>query len=166
MSAVGIQDIVRAAREIELKIAKLKDDYDREKAKIQKYFDEKGTKSVEVVSQTEGHTVLVASKVERITINYNAEALKEKLKREVYEEIVDKSYFIKDVEGLKYALRSRGVTGEEFRGLVGVTESINKEKIKQLYSIGDIKQAQLNGCYTATISKSVQIKERKRGDRD
>ena len=164
-----IQDLIRHTRQLERKMAALKVEYDANRLKIQEYFDEKNIKKLEVEvesSEADFASTITATKVERITIEYMIPELKKKLSKGILEEVIQRAYYIKDIEKLKYALRSRGVSGEEFRLLVGVNESVDKDRIKQLYSIGDIKQAHLNGCYTATISKSIQLKERKRGDKN
>lgn len=148
-------------------MAAMRLEYDANRLKIQEFFDEKNIKKLEVeVEEADFATTITALKVERITIEYIVAELKKKLSKGILGEIIQRSYYIKDIEKLKYALRSRGVSGEEFKELVGVNESVDKDRIKQLYSVGDIKQSQLNGCYTATISKSIQLRERKRGGKD
>lgn len=154
-----LQEQVKRVYSLGKRLEALKAEYDSERAALQDYFDKKALKRVEVVT---GTSVITASKIERITINYIAEKLKERLDREKYNEIVQKRCIVNNYEGLKELLRKHGVRFKEFSEHVQVFDEVKKDTVKELYEVGDITNEELKGCYTATVTKFIQFKEMKK----
>lgn len=114
-------------------------------------------------------SVITAKISERVTsLKYNADSLKKSLSPEQFNEVVQKTYVITDIDKMVSLLKNAGVKPSEFKSLLHVEVEPMKSAIQQLYSVGDITAEQLKGCYTATISKSVLIncKNKREGDSD
>jgi len=120
-------------------------------------MDDKKIKQFDV-NGTEYYAPLKILVTERMYISYDAEKLKEKLDKELYLEMVDKSYAINDIEGLKKVLQASGVKPSEFKPFLVVKDEPNRKKISELFSMGEISLKQLKGCYTAKMTKSIQVK--------
>ncbi|MCX7924117.1 MAG: hypothetical protein N3B21_19225 [Clostridia bacterium] len=166
----NLKQLIKDTRSLEEQIDGLMKLLQASKKKIQEEFDKQDLK--EFVVEPEGPNnkkrtgvTLIAKKVERVTINYLLDKLQAKLDKEIFNEIVNKTYMINDMNGLIELLKKAGVSPGEFKKFIDVSTSVNKDAIKQLYSVGDIKKSDLEGCYEATIVKSISIKERK-GDTD
>lgn len=153
-----IHRLVRDTKELEKQILELKKQYDDNKAEIQKYFDEKKLKTIEVNSESQ---TLIVNKIESYKIEYFLDKLKENLGKDIYSEIVDKAYVVRDMETLKELAKKAGMSPKALKECLEVTETLNKAQLNQLYSIGDIKKQDIKGCYKVTISKRISIKEKK-----
>lgn len=106
--------------------------------------------------------ILTAKVSERVSsLVYDTDKLKEQLDKETFNEIVDKTYTINDIEALISLLKNAGVSPQDFKKLITVTEVANKARIQQLFAVGELSFEQLQGCYSATISKSVNISQSK-----
>jgi hypothetical protein len=162
----NVKQIIRDIRSLDEQITGLQSVLTTSKEKVHEYFDKHGIKELEV--EPDAHSdepALIAKKVERITIDYYADKLKESLSKEVYNEVVNKTHTITNIDGLITLLKKAGIKPNEFKQYINTSVSVNKEALKQLYAVGDIKKEELQGCYSAKIVKSIQIKERK-GDTD
>lgn len=160
-----VKELIRNTKRLEQQIATLQTQHDENIMKLQKFFDDKKIKSIEVEQDSESDDLvakmnLEAVKKEIIRITYFPEKLKLNLAPEIYNEIINKSYSVRDIEKLKKLLKLAGVSATEFKSCISVEETVNREVLKQLYDVGDIKKADLDGCYSATISKSIKIKEK------
>lgn len=160
-----ITDAIISAKKAEDDIKALTDQLSKYKALIQMYFDKNDLKEFEVVQESTSGRKLVATKTERVYVDYNIDKLRESLSKDVFDEITSKSYEIVDIETLKSLLKAAGISASEFKKCIKVTQSINKDALKQLYSVGDIKAKDIQGCYDAKIVKGISIKERT-GDTD
>lgn len=158
----NVKQLIKDIFSLEEQIAGLTSLLNRSKAAVQSYFDEHKIPELEVEFERGKTSVtLVAKKTERAYIDYHADKLKESLDKEIFNEIVVKTYVINNMEGLISLLKNAGIKPAEFKHFINTTEIVNKEKIKQLYAIGDITLESLKGCYTSKIVKSIQIKEKK-----
>lgn len=156
----NIKQLIRDYYRLEEQIAAFNALLARSKEKIQAYFDNKNIDCIEV-EPDERTSGLIAKKVERTYITYDADKLKEKLNKEVFNEIAIKTHTIINMEGLIQLLKNAGITPSEFKKYISTTYSVDKEKIKQLYSVGEITLKDLEGCYSSKIVKSIQIREGK-----
>lgn len=140
---------------------------DDNKKKIQKYFDENGINQMEVpVSETKtSSTKVVCKKSERATIKYDVDKLKEKLDDEMFIEVTNRTYVIKDINAMIKLMKDSGVRAKDFKALIDAKITPNTQAIKMLYDAGEITMKQLKGTYKATISKSIKITE-ETGDKD
>lgn len=134
---------------------------DENKKKIQGYFDENNIKKLEIpVEETNSKEVkVICRKSERCTIKYDAEKLRDRVDKEIYNEVTKKEYKINDIEELIKMLKSAGIKASEFKKLLTTKISVDGQAVKRLYEAGEIDMKQLEGAYTATISKSIKITE-------
>jgi len=161
---MNIKELIKKTYNLTLEINALTRDYNKNKEHIQKFFDEKNIKEIEVepsIKQSAQFRVIVAQKQERITLDYNVDKLKENLSKEIQNEVIKKDYNINNIEGLIKLLKKSGVSPKEFKQYLDITETPIKAMIKELYNVGDIKKDDLKGCYSAKLTKSIHIKERK-----
>lgn len=128
--------------------------------KIQVYFDNAKTKELVVESDTDNDVALIAKKSERVTIDYIADKLKEKLNPDIFNEIARKDYHVEDMQGFIAMLKNAGVSAKDFKKFIRVEQSIDKAEVRRLYATGDIKKSDIKGCYTAKVVKSVKISQR------
>ena len=130
------------------------------KIELFKEMEKENIKSYEIVTSDVNNTSVVISKVERINIEYFLDKLKEKLDKEILNEVVKKNYTVQDMQGLIKLLKAHGIKPTLFKQYILVNESVNKEILKQLYATGDISKKDLEGCYKAVLSKSIQVKRK------
>jgi len=149
-----IEDLVLKAHEAKLAIEKYSSELASLKQYIQKYFDKSTSGFVSVDN-------IIASKRERVDITYFPEKLRESLSKKIFNKVTNKKYYIKDLEGLVELLKEAGVSPSEFKKLIDVEITVNKEAMKQAYEVGDISKEDLAGCYSAKIIKYVQLNEGK-----
>ena len=119
--------------------------------------------STGVIEDKEFTGVILTAKIsERVSsLVYDTDKLKERLDKETYNEVVDKTYTINDIDALISLLKSAGISPSTFKKLITVTEVADKARIQQLFSVGELSFDQIQGCYSATISKSVNITKSK-----
>lgn len=160
-------NLILETLELEEQAGKLLLQIDENKKKIQQYFDENGIKQMEVpVSETsKSKTVVVCKKTERATVKYDVDKLKEKLDDEMFIEVTNRSYQIKDIDAMIKLMRDAGVRARDFKALIEAKITPDTQAIKRLYDAGEITMKQLKGTFKATISKSIKISE-ETGEKD
>ena len=160
-------NLILETLELEEQAGKLLLQIDENKKKIQNFFDENGVKQMEVpVSKTSKKTTkVVCRKLERATIKYDVDKLKERLDDEVFIEVTKRSYLIKDIDAMIKLMKESGVRAKDFKALIEAKVTPDTQAIKRLYDAGEITMKQLKGTYKATISKSIKISE-ETGDND
>ena len=160
-------NLILETLELEEQTGKLLLQIDENKKKIQQYFDENGIKQMEVpVSETSKRkTVVVCKKTERATVKYDVDKLKEKLDDEMFIEVTNRSYQIKDIDAMIKLMRDAGVRARDFKALIEAKITPDTQAIKRLYDAGEITMKQLKGTFKATISKSIKISE-ETGEKD
>ena len=160
-------NLILETLELEEQAGKLLIQIDENKKKIQQYFDENGIKEMVVpVSETNTkQTNVVCKRYERANVKYDVEKLKEKLDDDMFIEVTNRSYMIKDINSMISLLKEAGVRAKDFKALIETKIVANGQAIKRLYDVGEITMKQLKGTYTATISKTIKITE-ETGDKD
>ena len=160
-------NLILETLELEEQTGKLLLQIDENKKKIQQYFDENGIKQMEVpVSESSKRkTVVVCKKTERATVKYDVDKLKEKLDDEMFIEVTNRSYQIKDIDAMIKLMRDAGVRARDFKALIEAKITPDTQAIKRLYDAGEITMKQLKGTFKATISKSIKISE-ETGEKD
>ena len=160
-------NLILETLELEEQTGKLLLQIDENKKKIQQYFDENGIKQMEVpVSETSKRkTVVVCKKTERATVKYDVDKLREKLDDEMFIEVTNRSYQIKDIDAMIKLMRDAGVRARDFKALIEAKITPDTQAIKRLYDAGEITMKQLKGTFKATISKSIKISE-ETGEKD
>lgn len=107
-------------------------------------------------------TKVIVTRVRTKKVFWFVEKLKEKLDKKTYNEIVDKTYTINDIEGLIKYLKSCGVDAKKFKKFIEVSEEIDETKLNNLYDRGEIKKKQIEDCYEVKLGEPyIRITEQK-----
>ena len=123
----------------------------QKKATMAKYFDKSGERS----ASNDECTVYVQ---ERTNIDYDIDALKQTLPRDQYDSFVVTEHSIDDWKGFCRLLKKHGLTSQEVRPFISITRKVDQQKLNQMYEHGAISIQDLQGCYTATVKKSIVLK--------
>lgn len=162
-------NLILETLELEEEVGKMLLKIDENKKSIQKYFDENGLKEMEVTISNESDSKksvkVVCKKHERATIKYDVDKLKQRLDDELFLEVTNRSYLIKDIDAMIKLMKDAGVRARDFKALIEAKITADGQAIKRLYDAGEITMKQLKGAYKATISKTIKIKE-EMGDKD
>lgn len=142
-----MQDIVSLNNQI----AGLKMLLQHKKDQMAKYFTVTGQKSV----ANDECTVFVQ---ERTKIEYNVDAILETLGKDEAKRFVEWSYSIPDFKQFALFLKSKGITAKDVRPFLSVKKEVNQNKLTKLYEKGEITLEDLDGCYTASVTKSVALR--------
>lgn len=162
-SANKTYNLIIETRELEEQVGELLLKIDENKSKIQAYFDENNEKEIRV--PVLNNTTLVCKKQERVNMTYDVEKLKSKLDSELFLEVTKRSYTIKDINKMIEMIKDAGVKAKDFKALIEADVKVDAQAIKRLYDVGEITMKQLQGAYTAKISKSIKITE-EAGEKD
>ena len=107
-------------------------------------------------------TKVIVTRVRTKKVFWFIEKLKEKLDKKTYNEIVDKTYTINDIEGLIKYLKSCGVDAKKFKKFIEVNEEVDETKLNNLYDRGEIKKKQIEDCYEVKLGEPyIRITEQK-----
>ena len=150
------------AYQLKIKIEKAQAALKEEIEKLKTHYDTHPQhKEIEVsLKDVDGDKKLMVSKAERMcSLVYDVDKLQKNLGNDLFFEVVNKTYTVTDINALIELMKAHRIKPSEFRPLINVKIEANKEAIKQLYSLGEIKMKALKGAYTATISKVINIKE-------
>ena len=142
-----MQDIVSLNNQI----AGLKMLLQHKKDQMAKYFTATGQKSI----ANDECTVYVQ---ERTKIEYDVDAILESLGKDDAKRFVDWTYTIPDFKRFALFLKSKGITPRDVRPFLSVTKEVNQDKLTKLYEKGEITLEDLDGCYTASVTKSVALR--------
>lgn len=121
------------------------------KQTLAKYFESTGKRQI-------SNDDCVVSVQERTTVDYDIDALSEKLPDEILSKIIEKRYEIVDWDKFVKFLKSYGIKSSAIRPHISVTKSINKENLSALYERKKLSIKDIEGCYTAKITKSVVLR--------
>ena len=107
-------------------------------------------------------TKVIVTRIRTKKVLWFVEKLKEKLDKKTYNEIVDKTYTINDIEGLIKYLKSCGVDAKKFKKFIEVNEEVDEIKLNNLYDRGEIKKKQIEDCYEVKLGEPyIRITEQK-----
>lgn len=96
---------------------------------------------------------VTVTKVRRKKIIWDLEALKKKLSKEKFKDVVNKKYTVVDMQGLVKYLKTCGVDAKKFKKFIDVSETLNETKLDTMYETGKLKQEEIRGCYTVGMSE-------------
>lgn len=134
---------------LENKFKIAKESYEKKKKElsvsVKNYMFVKNYQSLEFKSKEFGKVHV--SKVVRKTIIWNVEKLKEKLDKEILDEIIEKKYIVNNMPGLIELLKEAGVSPRQFKKFITVEEKVNQQKMNELSEIGEIDGEDVDGCY-------------------
>lgn len=107
----------------------------------------------EGISYYTNHLKLLVTRVRTKKIVWLLDKLKSKLSKEVYKDVVDKTYTITDMDGLIKYLKKCGVEPKKFKKYIEVHEHLNETKLNNYYDTGVINKKELEGCYEVKLSE-------------
>lgn len=155
--------LIGKAYSLKEQIDSLTAEYNKVRGTIYDYLDQNKMKSMEgsVVNELGSKSgSVIATKVEKITsLTYDIPKLKQRLDKELFNEIVDKTYTITNMDEMILLLKKAGIKPSEFKKLISVHEKVNNARIQQAYSVGDVSLKDISDAYTARVSKSLQLRK-------
>lgn len=148
----------------------------QEKKKFDKYYEEvrkkeqlmisnfmftnlpKGQNSFEIeldegATYYANHVKVNVTRVRTKKITWLLDKLKQKLGKEIYNDVVDKTYTINDMQGLIKYLKTCGVDPKKFKKFIDVEEKLNETKLNTFYETGALRKSEIEGCYTVKMGE-------------
>lgn len=123
---------------------------------------DKNTFEVELNYYT-NHVRLNVTRVRRQKVVWFLDKLKKKLNKEIYKDVVKKTYTVNDMQGLVKYLKSCGVDAKKFKKFINVSEEANETKLDYLYDTGKLSKKDIAGCYEVLMSEPyIRLTEVKR----
>lgn len=161
-------------------------DAQQEKKQFDKYYEEvrkkeqlsisnfmftnlpKGKNSFEIeldegVGYYTNHMKLNVTRIRTKKVTWLLDKLKQKLGKDIYKDVVDKTYTINDIQGLIKYLKSCGVDPKKFKKFIDVDETLNETKLNTYYETGALKKSDIEGCYDVKMGEPyIRLTELKR----
>lgn len=180
-----MKDSQRTMLQIKDSVRKLYD-AQQEKKQFDKYYEEvrkkeqlsisnfmftnlpKGKNSFEIeldegVGYYTNHMKLNVTRIRTKRVTWLLDKLKQKLGKDIYKDVVDKTYTINDIQGLIKYLKSCGVDAKKFKKFIDVNETLNETKLNTYYETGALKKSDIEGCYDVKMGEPyIRLTELKR----
>lgn len=99
------------------------------------------------------HIKLRVTRARTKKITWLLDKLKQKLNKDTYKDLVDKTYTISDMQGLIKYLKSCGVDPKKFKKYIEVEEQLNEIKLNTYYETGALDKKDIEGCYTVKMGE-------------
>lgn len=125
----------------------------------------KDEKSFEVVldegkNYYTSHVRLNVTRIRTKKVIWDVSKLKKKLNKETYNNIVDKTYIVNNMQGLIKYLKSCGVDPKKFKKFIEVEEKVNETKLNVLYDTGKMEKKDIEECYEMKMGEPyIRLKE-------
>lgn len=109
------------------------------------------------------HVKLNVTRVRTKKVTWLLDKLKQKVGKDIYSEVVNKTYTVNDMQGLIRYLKTCGVNPKKFKRFIDVTEELDETKLDTYYETGALKIKDIEGCYTVKMEEPyIRITELKR----
>lgn len=109
------------------------------------------------------HVKLNVTRVRTKKVTWLLDKLKQKVGKDIYSEVVNKTYTVNDIHGLARYLKTCGVDPKKFKRFIDVTEELDETKLDTYYETGALKTKDIEGCYTVKMGEPyIRITELKR----
>ena len=109
------------------------------------------------------HMKLNVTRIRTKRVTWLLDKLKQKLRKDIYKDVVDKTYTINDIQGLIKYLKSCGVDAKKFKKFIDVDETLNETKLNTYYETGALKKSDIEGCYDVKMGEPyIRLTELKR----
>ena len=118
---------------------------------LAKYFESTGKKQL-----SNSDCIIYVS--EKTTVDYDVDAILDKVDRDLTDVFITKDYTIRDWPRFVKFMKSQGITGKELRPYIDVKKQVDKSALSKLYDSKKITLSDLEGCYTANVTKSVVLR--------
>lgn len=109
---------------------------------------------------------LVVKKVEKTSIEWDAEKLEKRVEKSVAKQVIKKQYRITDMQGLIQYLRSCGVDPKIFKKFLLVDKTVDEKAVDRLGDTGELTVKQISGCYLVKSQKPYFTTSVKKDDGD
>lgn len=180
-----MKDSQRTMLQIKDSVRKLYD-AQQEKKQFDKYYDEvrkkeqlsisnfmftnlpKDQNSFEIeldegVGYYTNHMKLDVTRIRTKKVTWLLDKLKQRLGKDIYKDVVDKTYTVNDMYGLIKYLKKCGVDPRKFKKFIDVDETLNETKLDTYYETGALKKSDIEGCYDVKFGEPyIRLTELKR----
>lgn len=168
----------REAKQLVVEIFKLKEQADSivslisaKRLQLQEYFD----KEQELIPRNAKVQPLIidgrqkrlsATLVRRVSVDFDPVKLQKTLQPEVFNQVVAKTYTIKNISEFIKLLKNYGIPPHKFKELIDIRLTANPYLIKKFFEQGEILPGELEGTYQSKITKhvSITVKEKEQGN--
>lgn len=143
----------------EQKFKKVKKQYEELKEQFEadmlELTDALGKKRVlfESDNLVDSNEMLSVRKVEKTSIEWDADKLERKLPKSVAKKVIKKKYCISNMQGLVQYLKSCGVDPKVFKQYLTIERTVDVKAVDQLGNVGEISVQQISGCYIVKCHK-------------
>lgn len=97
------------------------------------------------------HVKLRVTNVRTKKVTWMLDKLKQSIGKDVYKDVVYKTYTVNDMQGLIKYLKSCGVDPKKFKKFIDVTEELDETKFDTYYETGALKKEDIAGCYDVKL---------------
>lgn len=109
------------------------------------------------------HMKLNVTRVRTKKVTWLLDKLKQKVGKDIYSEVVNKTYTVNDMQGLIRYLKTCGVDPKKFKRFIDVTEELDETKLDTYYETGALKKSDIEGCYDVKMEEPyIRLTELKR----
>lgn len=133
---------------------------------MSEYFGKAGGQSVKFDDGGFAGGQLVVKKVEKTSIEWDAEKLEKKVEKSVAKQVIKKQYRISDMQGLIQYLKTCGVDPTVFKKFVIVDKTVDEKAVDRLGDTGHLTVRQIAGCYVVKAQKPYFTTSVKKDDGD
>jgi len=89
-------------------------------------------------------------------MQYSVDKIKKHLDKETCNEIIDRTITIDDWDKLVSVMKEYNVPAKRIKNIITVQEKLNVDKLKEMYTTGDIDLNSLKGCYEISSTESLR----------
>lgn len=130
------------------------------------YFARNGGSSARFDNGGIAGAQLVVKKIEKVSIEWDAERLEKRVEKSIAKQIIKKQYRISDMQGLVQYLRGCGVDPTIFKKFILVDKTVDEKAVDRLGDIGQLTAKQISGCYVVKSQKPYFTVSVKKDDGD
>lgn len=136
-------------------------------AEMDNFFNELGAKRVAFDGdQSYTGCKLFVRKVERTSIEWNADRLEQRIPKKLAKQIIKKKYCIDNMHGLTEYLKSCGVDPKVFKKFLRIERTVDQKEVDRLSELGQLTVRDINGCYYVSCQKPYFTLSVKRAEDD
>lgn len=151
MPKISVDKLMQDIVYINNQLSGLKMLLEQKKKIMAKYFDVSGHRSI-----TNDEATCYIS--EKTNIEYDVEELQNHLSKEILNKFIESNYKIKNWNKFTKLCKEHGIKPKELKEFIFVEKKVNQEKLAKLYEKGEVEPAELQGCYTCTVKKSIALR--------
>ena len=154
-----IEELIRALKKIRDKIVQLEQDDKFIKNRLIMLLDKAGIKSYEYLGAEFADTKLTCTVCERSDIKYDLQRARELLGPRECKKFVDKTYGVADISKLIDLAKAHGISPDELKSCLSITEKVNNKKLDQLYNVGEINAEDVQEfCTVEKTNRYIMLK--------